>query len=506
MKTIVFVFAALLMTFPFTIYGQHGTHSAWGAALEIPKTHETGSARGSVGNTMVITSEEKIVVFFTETFPFPGNASKIYYTSSENDGVDWTDPEVFEPATWTIGSCCPNIALDLDDNIHIVWHAKNPLAVFYSKMDVDFNLLLDSVRISDFVDHHIHDPTLTVDRKNRVHVMWHDGDPKASDHAAEIQYVRSPDGGESWNAQQTISDEDNRHSAFPRADFSGALGDTLAISWRDSINPVSWNVMIAVTENGGESWMPKTAAGGAGKQWDPGLVVDKHGYFQLNFHEYPPNDPFNGARVKFGTSTDYGETWSDFQTISEDERSQLTTYNYDFKNDHLWVFWKDERDIPGVDLMAGFSTDRGANWIEEGEWVTDQEDLPVGFKSSAISPNGTVGINYEVLDEISGASTLYYRQRDAISSVEDPPMIEEGEMVIFPNPSKGHFQLLFSEPLAGDGYFKIVNLYGQIVKFETFDSPGNSISVHIPSFLPGSYLVVVRTATQFFQENLFLIK
>lgn len=506
MKTCVFVSTLLFMAFYTQIKAQQGTDPAWGEAYEIPKAHETASARGSVGNTMVITSEEKIVTFFTETFPFPGNSTEIYYTSSENGGVDWTDPEIFEPTTWMIGSCCPNVALDLDDNIHVVWHAKNPLAVFYSKMDSDFNLLIDSVRVSDFVNHHIHDPTLTVDRNNRVHVMWHDGDPKATDHAAEIQYVRSPDEGNSWEAQQTISDEDNRHSAFPRADFSGALGDTLAISWRDSINPVSWNVMIAVSQNGGETWTPKTAAGGAGKQWDPGLVVDKHGYFQLNFHEYPPNDPFHGARVKFGTSKDQGETWSDFQIISEDVRSQLTTYNYDFKNDHLWVFWKDERDIPGVDLMASFSTDQGATWLEEGEWLTDQGDLPVGFKSSAISPNGTVGINYEVLDELSGASTLHYRQRDAISTVPEPPLFEMGEMVIFPNPSKGYFQLLFPEPLTGEGYVKVVNLFGQTIKFENFENPGSSISLNIHHFLPGSYRVIVKTADMIFQENLFLIK
>jgi len=492
-------------TFCLTLNAQHGISPFWGTQIEIPKAHPDGSARGSVGNNMVIISDEKIITFFNETYPFPGTSVVIYYTISTDGGNTWTVPELFIPASGSPGSCCPNIALDAEDNIHVVWQAKAPLGVYYAKLDSDMNILSDAAMISDEVIHEINDVGVSVDRKNRVHVMWHDGDTHASDHAAEVRYVRSPDGGETWEAQQTLSDDDGQHSAFARVDFSGAIGDDLAIPWRDSVGPNDWDVVIAVTHDGGQNWVRKTAAGGSGRQWDPGLIVDKHGYFQLNFHEYPVDDPFLGARVKVGTSTDFGETWSDFQVISEDDRSELTTFNYDYTNDRLWVFWKDERDIIGPDLMCAYSNDQGMNW-SDAEFLTDQGDDPVGFKGTAVSPNGTLAINYELPTPSTGLSTLFFRKREIITAVNETFRLEEKGAVIFPNPTAGDFRIELEEPFKDKVALQIVNSSGQIILEQEVPENAASISVDLNNNSPGIYVLFIHSTEKILFKKIALLR
>jgi hypothetical protein len=69
------------------------------------------------------------VVWYDQT---PGN-NEIYYMKSTNAGTTWTMPQRLTSSKGD--SRCPNIGVDLWNNLHVVWHDSNPgnYEIFYKK-------------------------------------------------------------------------------------------------------------------------------------------------------------------------------------------------------------------------------------------------------------------------------------------------------------------------------------------------------------------------------------
>jgi hypothetical protein len=409
----------LYLLFFTIIFSQHGIDPAWSDAIALPKYNPEGSAKGVVGNNIVITSEEKIIIFYQEEFPFPNGQKRTYITTSNNNGIDWTAPILFSPPELVNGACCPNVSIDSENNVHVIWKSMMPLGIFYSKMDQDQNIIIDTVLVSNIISQNGGGATISVDGNDRIHAFWYDGSIELEDETAEIMYSRSIDNGSSWETAYMISLDDGLNSAFARIDFSGAMGDTLAVAWRNEVNSNNWDIKMALSENGGQSWVIKMVSGGIGKQWDPGMIVDKDNYLHINYHEVPGGNPYE-ANIITGWSSDGGDNWepNDFIQISpENIRSNLTAFAYDYFNDYIWVFWKDQRDGPAeADVMGAFSLDKGQSW-NSPEFVSDLGSQQLGFKSTACSPNGKIAVNFDEWDSETGRGTIYYTQRTNINAL-----------------------------------------------------------------------------------------
>ncbi len=414
MKAFLSFLVSLLAIYP--SYAQlHGTSPEWGEEVQLPKLTPSSSARGSVGFTTCVDYEGLITNFYSNQFPYPAGGATIRYSQSSDFFRSNTD-QVFQPATKTIGACCPNVATDTAGNLHVVWRAQQPFGVYYARFDKTLSSWSDTIRISDTFTYSPHDPTVTVDKLMRVHAMWHDGDPDSAE-IAEVMYVQSPDNGINWNTQQMISDNDGNSSAFPRTIMAAVDGDTLAVAWRDHKGPLfQWDVMVGISLDGGTNWNTITAAGGLGTQSDPGIIIDNDGHLHLNYHEYPQGNPFDGARVLAGSSSDLGLTWNSgsFIEISDTFRSHLTVYSYDMVNDAIWVFWKDERDFSGgnprADIMTAYSEDGGLTYSAP-EFITDGDTLSEGLKSASIGLDGKPILVYEFMTGPLGQWTQFLKVR-----------------------------------------------------------------------------------------------
>lgn len=478
MKNIFQVFLALAYLSSMVKAQSHGVSPAWGTEITLPKSPNTSASKGAVGTNMVFTSRGKIVLSYVESPTNNANVQRLYYLTSDDGGKTWSLPAQFRPAWMSgiVGACCTNLAIDDQDNIHAVWYAKQPLAVFYSKFDTAMNVIIDTVRVSAGVRHKIESNIISVDKKNRVHITWHDGDPEISTQPAEVVYNRSSDGGKTFEQARLVSADDNKHSAFARFDFSGTANDTLCIAWRDSVGGNNaWDVVGSTSTNGGKTWSaPFTIATGSGKQWDPGVVVDKHGIFHVNFHNYPAGSQLD-AVVYYVRSLDGGKSWlpsttyPNFTQLSLNDatgksiRSELTTFNYDFRNDVQWVFWKDERDFSmgngKADIMASYSRDKGITW-STGEFITDWGDQSVGLKGSYPAPDGSVALNYDVFSS-SGVGTMYFRRRSSVLTSVALRSDTQQVMQINPQPAAETFTV--SAPHGEQGELRLVSPLGQIV-------------------------------------------
>ncbi len=483
-KNILAICVAILWV-PSILFSQHGVSPQWSDPVVLPRYNEALNAkqRGVLYNNIVTTSNGRIIISTSEVNP--SNINQLYghyLTYSDDGGISWSSPIRFTPTDLVIGGTSVKLAIDNDDTLYVLWNSVNPSAIFISILDKDLNIIKDSIRVANKQTYGNFATHFTIDRKNRIHVMWHEGNPGTSN-TAESFYTRSTDGGRIWQSPIPLSTNDGRHSAFPHAQFDFA-GDTLAIAWRDSVSTtLKWDVYIVYSTNGGQSWSsPNPVISGIDSDWDPDILIDPFNRIHLFYTKYPQGNPHGGARNYYKYSDNVGATWSlptppGDGMFSAPYRSQLIEgTRYDAIRNVLFVTWKDERDfdystgaVKG-DIMLAYSTNRGSTWSTP-EFITDHYDSTVGFKGGALLPNGEYCINYELIsqDDITNPSTflrVYFRKRQAVpTNVAGDQRIPESFQLFqnYPNPFNPSTTIRFSLSRTEHVTLKVFSILGNEV-------------------------------------------
>ncbi len=417
---------------------QHGVGPLWSTAVALPKASPDADQRGTLYNNIVVTSTGRIIVATEEYHPVTGVPTGVYLTTSDDEGQTWSAPMLVAPIDMLIGGASPKLALDSDDNLYILFSAKQPAGLYCCKYDSDLNLLIDTVQVAPSFHYTNWAAHLTVDAQDRLHVIWHEGNHKVGEQS-ECYHARSLDGGLSWSTPVMVSTDDGRASAFPRAQYDAVHDDHLAIVWRDSVGPQNWDILMATSTDGGATWSaPQLVVQSPHNDSDPDLVIDPQGRWHLFFHRYPQGDPFFGAAVWYGHSDDGGQTWAPagWRRLSvEGKRSHLTEGDrYDETTGRLWCMWKDERDGPSSpDIMLSYSTDGGATWSEP-EFASDEGSQPVGYKAMALFPDGRLALNYEVA--LPDGLQVYFRQRELETTTATTSATAAPSWTLAPNPAR----------------------------------------------------------------------
>lgn len=505
----------LLFTFLECSFAQHGISYCWSVNPEYPiaKMVSTANNVGGVANNMLIEPDGTVIVFWTET-DLQTNKQQIVYAGTKDKGKSWNNPlpTYFSPSQKTSIPSGVSAASDTAGNIYVSWKSFFPEAIFFAQYDYKTKVWSDTIRVSEYVNHNISFQFLTVDRKGHIHIMWHDGGD-ASNETAEVMYSKSNTKGVTWQAQLMLSKNDGHHSKFPVADYIGTTSDTLAITWRDSIDKTDeWDVMMAVTYNGGKTWQTSfTVAGGAQSQHDSYFIIDKNGRFHLLYDEYVGGCMAGCSRMMYGFSKDAGKTWKGgFKAVSDTTiHSRLPKGAYDFKNDIVWLSWKDERDFDAqtgnhkADIMVMKVTNSG-NMIGTAEFATDQFDKEVGFHNFIAADDGTLKATYNYDFNSSDPLDLYYREYgcdekgNVISVIGEP--ISLGEISVFPNPSSRAFRVQANEEIMKITLF---NSNGQYVPLH-YNMIENQCSVDVLDKPTGLYTLVVQTSKQCYVQKLLI--
>lgn len=485
----------------------HGIDPDWYQTVKTMPTFNSGwNATGAVANNMVVDKSGRVLIFYTEQ---NGSISKHYFTGSDDNGITWAQPAPtqFFPSTKTNFNSTLSVDIDTTGIIHAIWSSKTSKAVFYSSANSTTLIWSDTLRIGSTLKNKIGFSQITTDRKMRLHAYWNEGGPGSSD-TAEVFYSQSLNGGVTWSAQQQLSNGEAKHSAFPSGDFYGTRGDTLAIAWRDSVGPGAggtqdWDVKMVTSTNGGASWtQPFTIAGGSGMQSDPAVIVDKNNTIHVCYHLYPqPGGGILDSKVLYGYSNDLGLTWnpSGFTQISVNNvQSHLVKEAYDYENDIVWYFYKDQEDYISpldkrADIMAVNISNNGTN-ISTQEFISDADSNEVGFHNFKVGKDGIPRSHFFIMPYGTDSTTLYYTQRTSIvNSVKDlTPTSLRG--FIFPNPTNGNVT---------------INLVNQnLEKIKIYDSKGMLIQelftpeFSISNFPAGLYFVLVQTDKSIFTNQL----
>lgn len=518
-----FTSAILVSIFCLAAIAQHGVDPNWGEEMLLPISDTTKKQRGVLYNNMVTTNTGRIIISTSEVNPSNTNLPSGHYLTYSNDGgTTWFPQQLFTPAGLVIGGGGVKLAMDSEDTLFVLWSSVSPSAIFISILDKNLTVIKDSIRVASQQTYGNFATHFSIDRYDRIHVMWHEGSPGTPE-VAEAFYTRSTDGGYTWEPVQALSDSsDGRHSAFPHAEFDVA-GDTLCIAWRDSVDASAkkWDVYGVFSTNGGATWgTPQPLESSNNTDWDPDVLIDNQGRVHLFYHVYPTLNPFSGAHIKYKYTDNVGMSWQTSSNpsggqLSEDSmRSQLVEgCRYDTQNNILWLTWKDERDFDtGTgnaqgDMMAAYSTDRGLTWSLP-EFITDRYDSTVAFKAGALLPAGEFCVNYEVIspgdiNDPNGFLRVYFRKRQQVN-VSVPEMVNANSFQIYPNPANRKAIIEFNDLLIFPCTVTICNSQGKVLRKRN-DIRTATIEIETVDLPCGLYFIHVQSDKQVIRTNKLII-
>jgi hypothetical protein len=493
-----------ILSSPHAASGQHGVDPAWGSEVALPKV-PGGAAGGNLGPTIATKPDGTIVVLFREVL---GGSLDVYLTRSTDGGNSWSMPSLFPPITSVGGG--PVIACDLNGFFHVIWSEQSPSAIYHSKSSDGVIWSMPSAPISATATYRAEGPIITIDQLDRIHVFWYDGDTDPSaGMPPECYYLQSVDGGLTWTAQQRLSADDGAQSAFPRADLTGVMGDTLAVMWRDTREDIcgeEFDAYMAYSTDGGSTWTERPAFGGGvvecDKEHDPTVLVDQRGWFHASYSFKPEGNYILGSRVRYARSTDLGATWGEGTMLSDDVESDFSYSIYDPVNDLIWQFWQDYRDAvppdPKKDLMGRYSWDAGANWSNR-EFITDAGDHDVGFPGYVPLPNGAVLATY-AHPIGTDSTTCYFRRRlpvdpTGVASVPESA-VRLRLLPCSPNPTTGSTWVRFTLPTSDIARVRVFDVGGRLKQnlINGFLPAGrHRVALRTKDWTPGVYFVQVQT-------------
>jgi hypothetical protein len=358
----------------------------WGPAKRLTWTSGT-----SVLPALAVDSDNAIhVVWEDET---PGNP-EIYYRKTTDGGATWS---AIKRLTWTPGnSSRPDISIDSNDNIHVVWDDGTPgYSEIYYKRSTDGGETWTADRRLTWTPDWSDNPALAIDSTDDIHLVWQDYTPGFF---PEIYHKRTTDGGTTWSTTKRIT----WTAGFS---FDPALAidstDALNVFWED-YTPGFSEIYHKKTTDGGTTWSTtKRITWTAGDSFDPAPATDSTDALHLVWYDDTPGN----LEVHYKKTIDGGATWSVTERMTwTSGNSQHPVMAID-STDAVHVVWDD--DTPGDDeIYYKKSTNGGTTWstVQRLTWKSGSSRCP----ALAIDSNDTIHIVWQ--DDTPGNDEIYYKK------------------------------------------------------------------------------------------------
>jgi hypothetical protein len=204
----------------------------------------------------------------------------IYYSYRNADGT-WAEPE--DISNNDGDSAYPAIAVDSQDNVHVVWEDNTPgiHQIFYATQPKG-GTWSEPVNISNMTvnsDEPIY-PVMVVDSLDTIHVAWHD----ISIGNWEIMYVSKPKDA-SWSQPMNVS-RNTSNSGVPALAVDNR--DTLYLAWNDD-SPGNFDIFYKSKPRDGDWGQVVNISKTNSKSGDPSIAVDSVHHVHVVWSEYITN-------------------------------------------------------------------------------------------------------------------------------------------------------------------------------------------------------------------------
>ena len=315
---------------------------------------------------------------------------EVYFKKSEDGGLTWSDDLKISSVTPS-PFCEPKIAVN-SSQIHVVWEGLDLTREVHYRNSTDGGEIWNSeVRLTEDDGSPSHLPVIALNGNN-LHVMWTD-ERNADD--PDIYYRNSTNGGSTWNPEQRLTSYLGSEAG---ADIS-VNGSKIHIAW---VRYLTKNEMFYMNStDGGISWSPEQQL-----STDDGVNTEPHSMavWQDNVHLVYRDAIEGTTEVYYLNSTDGGSTWNPSRRIS-DLPNYSSSSDIFVDKENVYTVWQDDRDnSSGMEIYYAYSNDSGGNW---------SNNIRLTFNYTGAGP--TISVNDSVIHVVwydlrDGNAEIYYKR------------------------------------------------------------------------------------------------
>jgi hypothetical protein len=345
-------------------------------------------------------------------------------------------PEIRVTNSPTLDSDQPDVAIDSNGNIHIVYseYAESYREIWYTMLDKDGNTLIEDTRITPDDDNDSTRPAIVIDSTNKVHITWRDWRWDDGE-SHEVTYTKldpsldDMDGNAANPATITLVDD----KRLTNIGSYYILSVRMAIDSNDAIHIVfddydNDDIDYMKIDKDGNELIATTALRDNVGHWRgyPGVALDSNDNVHITWAEYEEVtdydevyfmmlDGSDGSTMIDATLiTTADSSYSKWASIAVDDEDKVHIVFQDYSDSTTHEIWYTKLD-PSLDDQSGDAANDGTiTLIPEKRLTSDDGDLS-RHPTIAISCGRYIHVAWEEYD----SDNVNYMLLDKDGSVVD---------------------------------------------------------------------------------------
>jgi hypothetical protein len=247
--------------------------STWSTGINISKNQYD-----SDHPDIAVDSDGNINVVWNEN-----SQKRVLFSRSGDGGNTWSSAVIISPTVFEFYAE-PAIAVDIDDNLNVVWFddsAGNGIYEINFSRSTNSGLNWSPATKVNSNPHYSRFPDIAADSSGNLHVVWQVGGPN---NIMDIASSRSDDFGTSWSVASTVYNISSGIVAWhPRiaVDSAGNINVVWYNGYDYSVLPESWDILFCRSINNGVSWLSSMEISNLEVNTNPDIAVDSAGHIHV---------------------------------------------------------------------------------------------------------------------------------------------------------------------------------------------------------------------------------